>query len=456
MDTHQDCPYRISALATAFPPLPPADYARLRDSIEARGLRTPIVVWRGEIIDGFHRLRACIETGVAPTYRFLGDDEDPVAFVVDVNMPFRNMSQNQKAQAAYLMSQFSTPGRPRSAQENSANLRNNITQGEAAALVGVSPRLVSDASRVLSSASAAVPAVQEAVREWRVKASDAARVVGHPPEVQQRAMVLVDRGETKTIKGAVKRVEEEMMKAEQATALEEMLARPLPDTLALHTASVACLRGRVDPGTVDCIITHPPHIEEALPLLADLASFAAHALKPSGVMVVVGSGVLLPQMLERLTHPELRWLAEFDLVFRGAPVGSGPPHYMKLRRRPVLVYHKGQFRVSGMPDLLELSPEDALPKGTTEQEAAMELLVKQFCRPGQKVCDPVMLDRAGVALAARRLGCTFVGASEVQSCVDRIRRRLDLAEKEREDLLADDSGKEESLAVPRVSDSGMS
>ena len=134
MDTHQHCPYPISALATAFPPLPPADYARLRDSIEARGLRTPIVVWRGEIIDGFHRLRACIETGVEPKYRFLEDNEDPIAFVVDVNVPYRTMSQNQKALTAHLMSQFSTPGRPRSAQENAATLR-NITQGKAAKLV---------------------------------------------------------------------------------------------------------------------------------------------------------------------------------------------------------------------------------------------------------------------------------------------------------------------------------
>ena len=74
MDTHQDCPYRIRALAKAFPPLPPADYARLRDSIEARGLRTPIVVYQDEVIDGFHRLRPCIETGVEPIYRHLEDD----------------------------------------------------------------------------------------------------------------------------------------------------------------------------------------------------------------------------------------------------------------------------------------------------------------------------------------------------------------------------------------------
>ena len=83
-----------------------------------------------------------------------------------------------------------------------------------------------------------------------------------------------------------------------------------------------------------------------------------------------------------------------------------------------------------MDDLLEVPPRDELPRGATEQEAAMDLLVQRFCRPGQAVCDSVMLDRAGTALGARRLGCTFVGASEFQSCIDSILVRLALAEKE--------------------------
>ena len=353
------------------------------------------------------------------------------------------------------MSQFSTPGRPRAARENHANLR-HLTQGEAAKLVGVSPRLVSYASRALSANSTAVPAVQDAVRQWRVTASDAAKVVGRPPEVQQRAMALVDAGQTKTIKAAVERVEEEMVLAEEEATRLEILARPLPDTMALHTAAVADLQDCVKAGSVDCIITHPPHIEEALPLLADLASFAAHALKPSGVMVVVGHGVLLPRMLDQLKHEDLTWVVEADLVFQGAPMGSGKPHYVQLHRRPVLIFGKEQLSLRGMHDLVAVPHPDALPKGTTEQEAAMGLLVKQFCNPGHTVCDPIMLDRAGVALAARRLGSTFVGASKMQSCVDRIRLRLAQAEKEREDLLAGDSGEEESLEVPRISDSGMS
>ena len=109
----------------------------------SKTLKIDIAVWQGEIIDGVHRLRACIEAGVQPKYRFLEDTEDPYAFLADVNVPFRGMTQSQKTLTTHLMSRYSTPGRPRSSGENSANLR-NITQGEAAKLVGVSPRLVSD------------------------------------------------------------------------------------------------------------------------------------------------------------------------------------------------------------------------------------------------------------------------------------------------------------------------
>ena len=173
------CPYPISFLALAFPPLRPARYARLLASIRAHGLRRPIVVWRGQVIDGLHPLKACQEAGVEPRYEFLDEGEDPFEYLADENIALRDMTQNARALTAYLMSQYSTPGRPRTAAANSAEMR-NITQGEAAELVGVSTRLVSDASRVLSEDSPAVPALREAVREWRIRCNDAAKVVARP------------------------------------------------------------------------------------------------------------------------------------------------------------------------------------------------------------------------------------------------------------------------------------
>ncbi len=314
-------------------------------------------------------------------------------------------------------------------------------------MIGVSTRLVSDVSRVLSEDGPAVPALREAVTQWRIRYSAASRHVDRPPEVQNKAVDLVFRGEAKTIKRAVERVEREIALAEEAAALADILGRPLDETITLHTSKVSDLNGLVTAGSVDAVVSHPPLTEEALPLLSGLASFAAHALKPSGVMVVVGNGLILPRMLEQLAHPDLEWLAEFDLVLQGPPESSGRPHRIALHRRPLLVYGKEGFRVEGLDDLIEAPPADELPPGLRWNEAAIGMVVERFCRPGQTVCDPVMRDRAGTALAARDLGCIFFGASETQSSIDRIRVRLARAEDKRGDHLANDAGAE-GQAVP--------
>ena len=124
-----------------------------------------------------------------------------------------------------------------------------------------------------------------------------------------------------------------------------------------------------------------------------------------------------------------------------------PTLLMHLHRRPVLVYTKGEFRPDGMHDLVEVPPRQGLSGRTAEHEGDMAVLLERFVRPGQTVCDPIMLDRAGTALAARRQGCTFVGATEMQSSVDRIRDRMAKAEDEMGDLLSSDSGTERSPAA---------
>ena len=96
------------------------------------------------------------------------------------------------------------------------------------------------------------------------------------------------------------------------------------------------------------------------------------------------------------------------------PVNSGPPHWLKQHRRPLLVYGKPRFQFEGGPDLIRV-PSEA---------AGMALIVQRLARPGQLVCDPVLLDRSSTALAARKHGCLFIGATKEQSSLDRIRHRL--------------------------------
>ena len=416
--------YSVHPLALLFPPLSPEQYEALVASIMAIGLLDPIIVWQGQIIDGLHRQRACREAGVQPRYELLEDDADPVQYVIAKNGTRRDMDESQRAVVAHELSQWSAPGRPREDDKNCSDV-NSFTQVQAAQALRVGRTMVSYARRVLSDDGPAVPELRQAVKGWRITISDAAKVAKKPPEIQRRALGLLEEGKAKTITRAVRQVEREIADAEEAEVRESILTLALGDTVTLHTATVTSLQTLVPPASVDAIITQPPEPRESLPIFSDLAVFAAHALKPGGVLVVVASGMFLPWILKNLQHDQLQWMAELDLLYRGQPSGSGSPRFLRLHRRSVLVYSKGTFRMNEMDDLFEVPPQGELPDGLNERETAMSLLVERFARPGQTVCDPVMLDRAGTGLAARRGGCIFVGSEKTQSCVDRIWKRLE-------------------------------
>ena len=49
-----------------LPEMSPEVYAKLREDIAGLGLRHPILLYQGKILDGKYRYQACLETGVEP------------------------------------------------------------------------------------------------------------------------------------------------------------------------------------------------------------------------------------------------------------------------------------------------------------------------------------------------------------------------------------------------------
>jgi hypothetical protein len=79
-----------------FPLYSDKEADHLAKSIRKEGLRDPIVLCEGMVLDGRSRLVACRKAGVKPTFtNYEGDD--PATFVVKQNIPLRNLSPSQKA-----------------------------------------------------------------------------------------------------------------------------------------------------------------------------------------------------------------------------------------------------------------------------------------------------------------------------------------------------------------------
>jgi ParB-like chromosome segregation protein Spo0J len=124
-------PYEIHPVCALFPEHDAATYGELLDSIRRHGLFPfqPIVRDReGRILDGRHRLRACIELGIEPKFVTFDGDEDAAArYAFTANMTRRHLLASQRAmiaaRAARLTGDLSLRATARAANVDRGTLR---------------------------------------------------------------------------------------------------------------------------------------------------------------------------------------------------------------------------------------------------------------------------------------------------------------------------------------------
>ena len=423
-------PLPLHPLAMIFPDATPAEDDALARNIRENGQLQPIIVAGNppRVLDGRRRQRACLQAGVTPVYQRLPAGMDPRNFVWATNAERRHLTQSQQALAAAQLYEFSGPGRPTAAEENSAILPNFLpTMEQVARETGISARLLGDARRVADTGGTATTELREAVRNGLVTVSDASRnrVLRAPPEVQRRAVDMVRNGGVRTASAAVDRL---MAGAPEPGTEPEADPDPDPDTTArvgdrvtLHACSVAGLGKRLEPGSVDLIVACPAQ-DAVLAALPDLAELARRALAPGGLLAVaiLDTGPL-PRVMGRLAGGDLQWIMEMSLLFPEPVARSAEPHRVSLRRAALLLYGRPGARVEAESDVIE-APAAAAAAGDPAAAlgAGLARAVSHLVSPGQVVCDPALAGGSGGALAAIAAGCSFIGAHEDRDVIDAV------------------------------------
>lgn len=161
---------KIHPAAELFPPMTEAEFLGLKEDIQQHGQREDIVVWRGQLIDGRHRLRACRELGIEPEIAELMDETDPWQYVVSHNLHRRHLTTAQRAMVADKLAS-------RKQGEKKADSGIPLyqpTQAEAAKLVNVSVDSVKQARKIRKTAT---PETVAAVERGEVSLNEAVATV---------------------------------------------------------------------------------------------------------------------------------------------------------------------------------------------------------------------------------------------------------------------------------------
>jgi hypothetical protein len=84
-------------LANIFPPIEGEEFDELIRDIRVHGLREPVWIYEGKVLDGRNRVRACRAAGVEPEVRhFSGSHAEAEAFVISANIYRRHLLAAQK------------------------------------------------------------------------------------------------------------------------------------------------------------------------------------------------------------------------------------------------------------------------------------------------------------------------------------------------------------------------
>jgi hypothetical protein len=186
------------ALLAVFPRLTADDFAALRSDIASYGVREPVWTWRGWLIDGRERVKACRELGIAcPAQEWSGSESGLAAFIVGLNLYRRHLSESQRAMIAAKLANGRAGDNQyrllnRGVQENAVvvpigttSLDQATSKPAAAGLLNVSLRSVNRAAAVIAHG---IPELVAAVESDRLAVSAAESISFLPPEKQRAAL----------------------------------------------------------------------------------------------------------------------------------------------------------------------------------------------------------------------------------------------------------------------------
>lgn len=211
--------------ADLFPMMSYGELEALTADIAEFGLRQPIVLYQGEILDGRNRSIACERAGVDPSF-ITYEGDDPLGFVLSLNVQRRDMTAAQRAiVAARVLEKFpERRGRPeksgRSVHNNGHKSRDSVAAmfkvgvhsiQQAKAILGEAPDLVEQVESKTRSLADAFEDLQTRRKEAQQRAADARRIAEYTDAISSGEMTLEEALQKAM---AAEREEQEELKSE--------------------------------------------------------------------------------------------------------------------------------------------------------------------------------------------------------------------------------------------------
>lgn len=387
-------------------PHPLADFMPLMDEdsiksliedIKVHGLREPIVLYEGKVLDGRNRLTACRSAGIEPrTTVYTGDF--PGDYVVSLNLERRHLTTSQKAMIGARIATLSREDGFNQWFKGAQKCAPTKTGEAAAALLGVSRRAVVHAKQVVGSGSDDLKKAVETGRISVTKGAEVAKTIS--------GMSDVDKGRIVRAAAAIKRD-----KKSKRAAARIAVPADMPRASKRYKLHVADMRTTdiIANESIDSIITDPPYPKEHLELFSDLARRSVEWLKPGGSLIVMSGQAWLPEVIRRLCR-ELQYQWTLSYLTPGGQAVQVFDRRVNTFWKPLLWFVKGEYSGDWIGDVArsKVNDNDKHHHHWGQAESGMIDIVERMTKPGDVILDP-FCGAGTTGVAAVQLHRYFVG-----------------------------------------------
>jgi 16S rRNA G966 N2-methylase RsmD len=379
-------------VADLFPLMSDAEYQPFKADIAANGQREPIWVYKGLILDGRNRWRACSELGILPDVREYGGDEAGLtAFVISLNLHRRHLSESQRAVIGARLANAGEGGDHRSDHWTNCS-SGQVTQAVAAKMLNISTMSIKRAKSIEREAPELLPRI--AAGELNLR------------EAQQK-------------------VDSRKRDAMRASAIEYVCVSPHPN---IYLGDFREQVANIADASVSLIFTDPPYDEAHVPLYGELARVASRVLVPGGSLIAYAGHYALPRILADMSE-HLRYWWMISLEHSGASARL-PGLWVFVGWKPLVWFVKGGRNSNGYVDDSFRSSEPDKRHHEWEQDVSeASYYIEHLTNPGDLVCDP-FLGGGTTLVAATRAGRRFCGCDSDPNAVATAIRRIECDQSE--------------------------
>lgn len=386
----------VHPAADLFPKLTGDELAGLAADIREHGVRVPVVVWHGELLDGRNRVTAARLAGLneMPVVESDGDI-DPWSFVVSSNIARRHLTTGQRAAlGAALIEPLRVEAARRRTRKPAASVRldpagqNGRARDHAARMVGTSGQAVGEYLRLHQHH----PDLSARVRSGNLPLDRASRICRDRLSAERQSNVTSPM-------------------AAGTTRVEVRHGDLFDDTVF----------GDVEPGSVAAIVADPLWSRQGIAMARGIAALTRR-LRPRSLALQTGV-CWLPEMLSALSDCGLpyRWCLAVVSTQSGGTSVLG--RAVTSHHTAILLYGTGGKHIP--TDVLRPSAAKDPCHPLAQDVSVYETIIGVLTEPGALVLDPCC-GTGTTLVACRNLGRASIGVDSDPEMVAHSRRRLGL------------------------------